>query len=87
MNDYHQERLRTMLAMKRDMDAAWQAYQDAKRAYKQAQEGFLGLYAKCSPPGPIICGTCFIRIRNGWERADEEIKFEFIEAERCPTSA
>ena len=86
MNEYHQGKLREMLAKKRAMDAAWDAWMKAKFDYTTAQDSFLGCYPECSPPGPIICGTAFIKIKNGYRRADEEIKFEYVEAERCPTS-
>ena len=86
MPKHVQQDLRAMLAAKRLMDEAWAHYQQTRRDYDKAQSAFLGHYPRCSPPGPIICGTTFLEIKHGWERADEEIKFDYTEAERVPTS-
>lgn len=75
-----------MLQAKREHDAAVKAERAARKAYMEAQGGFLGHYPRSSPPKPIVCGDVFIEIKNGWDRADIEFKFEYRECERCPTS-
>lgn len=86
MNTMLQADLRAMLQAKREHDEAVRDERAARKAYLQAQERFLGHYPRCSPPGPIICGDVFITVTDGWERADQEFKFKYTEAERCPTS-
>ena len=86
MTDMMQQALRAMLLAKREMDAAWKTYQLTRGNYREAQSHFLGMYAESSPPTPIICGETFIKIKSSWTRADEEEKFTYEKAERCPTS-
>jgi hypothetical protein len=86
MNDPKLYAVRMMLEKKRAMDAAWQAWNAAKSDYIDAQSAYLGLFPETKPPGPVICGTAFIRIKPEYQHPNEEIKFEFVEAFRCPTS-
>ena len=86
MNQQQEKDLRAMLQAKRRHDDAVRNERAARREYIDAQTRFLGSYARSSPPKPIVCGDTFIEIANGWDRADVEFKFQYREAERCPTS-
>lgn len=84
--DVEAERVRAMLEKKREMDAAWDAYHVAKRAYLKAQDELTGSFPAGERPGPYVCGDMFIEAESGYERRDCEVKFEYTQATRVRTS-
>ena len=84
LSEMKQKALRLMIERKRSMDDAWQNLTVARREYVEAQDLLCGMYAETDPPGPFICGSLYIKYLPSKRLSDD--RFEYVEAQRCPTS-
>lgn len=84
--DVEAARVRDMLAKWRALEAAQDAYADARKAYLEAQRALTGAFPSNQGIGPYAIGDVLIEDNGSESVSEDRFRFSYRECRRIHTS-